>query len=795
MRKRTKYSSIAVVVAGAFAAIVVAGGRRPASRRVDPIVAEREHALKPRRRLRPPDPRTDHDSAGAGQTVISTNGQTPCPKRPGAPKFWEGAGEWNPCTGNLLMRMLGGLLVFNSERNSAIHPFHQTGGAPPGGYAGWGFKIGAWDQQLTPDDAGSPPASVTIADGEDGQDVYVLKPGSSNPFVYEDREDKHWTVTTRDQRTFYLETFEGVVLEYDTRPHGVLLTSITDKAGNKTTINLDAAADTISSVVDYLKRTWTFAYTGGNLTQITTPAPESLQYTLQYDPQGYDDLTNIELPSTAEGMHGYRFGYLDWQGNHSPYPMSLQAPGGLTTFDFFQDGALVNVFYLPLSQTTAMFHAEYNASARSNLVTFENPTANTPKSRLLFNGTYDQTGAPTQEFWVTSVTDDAGITSTVTRNARHEVTMLMDGFKQVWKYDYYPNAEDVKTQTDPTGKTTSLVWDAPGPVDGASSGQIASITDDATGLQKTFVWNHSASGFWYHTVDQIADAKVKLTFEKMPDLAGGAHAMRELVNGQLVHEVVIGARGDAVIEDDRLGSTERIGLDAFDQPSSIGLFSQGASVGQATVSLSPNGVLQSLGDVLGRSTKVGARDALLRVTRTALVLPGGEQDGTFGYAPDTSAPDGNAVTGSLSAHGVKRGWLRQKAAADGVDDCSDAVTVNGQTVSLGQTKVVVAGARVGCGTAPTPPTPPGDGGFSDAGLSSDAGWAVDAPPDVSLPEAGCAPPNGIACQVSALEQDGWCAYACTYEPAWLCQDPMNCSGTGLEEWNCPNPIPDPCPGF
>jgi hypothetical protein len=797
MRERVKPSSIAVVAFGALAAIIVAGGHASSPHGTDRIVAEWQPPPKPRRRPPPrtPDPRAEFASVGIGQTVINANAQTPCPKRPGPPKFWEGAGQWNPCNGNLLVRMLGGLLVFNSERNSAIHPFHSTGGAPAGGYAGWGFKIGGWDQQLTPDDSGSPPASVTIADGEDGQDVYVRKAGSSNPVVYEDKEDKHWTLTTLDQQTWLLKTFEGIVLEYDTRPHGILLTSITDKAGNKTTINLDPVADTMTTVVDYLSRTWSFAYTNGNLTQITTPAPESLKYTLQYDTQGYDDLTSIQLPSTAEGTHAYQIGYVDAQGNHSPFPMSLQGPEGLTTFDFFQDGALVNVFYLPLSQTTAMFHAQYGINAGSNLVTLESPTENTPQTRIVYNGTFDQSGDPTQEFWITSVTDDEGITSTVARNSRHEVTTLTDGFNQAWTYAYYPNAEDVQTATDPAGKTTSYVWNNPGPSDGASSGELATTTDDATGLKKNLTWNPATSGFWYHTVDQISDPKVTLALQKT-DLPSGAHAMREIVNGQLVQEVVLNARGDAVIETDGPGGSEKIGLDAYDQPSVVNFFAQGASIGRATVGLSPNGVFQSFTDVLGHSLKVGARDALLRVASTALILPGGEQDGTFGYASDTSDPDGNAVSGAVSAHGVQRGWLRQEASAAGVADCADAVVVNGQAIPVDRAKVVVAGARVGCGVAATPPPPPpSDAGLPDTGAPSDAGWALDAPPDVSLPEAGCTPPNGISCQVSELEQDGWCNYTCEYEPSWLCQDPMDCSGSGLEEWNCPDPILDPCPGF
>jgi hypothetical protein len=802
-----KRSSIA-----AFAALVVmvAFAAWPRARDRYEIVADWRHDAKPHHakpKPKPPeDKRTDHKSAGVGQTVLNTTGPTPCPKRPGPPKRWEGSGMWNACNGNLEMPFLGGLLVFNSERNSAIHPFHSTGGAPAGGYAGWGFKIGTWDQQLTLDDSNNPPSSVTIANGQDGQDVYVLKQGSSGPYLYEDKEDKHWTLTTLDRQTWFEKTFEGTVYEFDTRPHGILLTSITDKAGNKTAINLDPSADTITSVVDYLKRTWQFAYTNGNLTTITSPAPESLVFTLQYDTQGYDNLTFVQLPSTSGGMRGYRIGYVDWLGNHSPFPMSIQSPSGLMTFDFYNDGALVNVFYLQKSPKLATFHAEYNSNKGSNLVTFESPTANTPKTRIVYNATFDQgSGDPTQDFWITSTTTAKGISSSVVRNSRHEVTQATDGLKQVWNLKYWPNGEDLWTVTDPAGKVAVLTWKDAKATDGASSGEIESVEDLATNYIESFVWNQATSGVWYHTIDEIDDQAPNspmLSVQLKKTDPGGNHAVRQYVNNQFIGEVLLSPKADAVLERDDLGFSEKVVIDPnnFDQPSSMTFLAQGAQVGQAALSLSANGVLRSMTNVLGEKLDVMMRDGLLRPLETVLTLQSGSLDTTLAYGGDQGDTDGQAISESFSANGVQEGSLRQVAAAAGVDDCSNATLVNGQTIPLRKSKLVVAGARVACGAAPPPPPPPPppDGGAVDAGTDAgpmDSGWVVDAPDDVSLPEAGCPPPNGISCQLFALEEDGWCPYVCAYEPADLCQDPMNCSGSDLQEWNCPGSPIDPCPGF
>ncbi|HEX8792274.1 MAG TPA: hypothetical protein VF765_15070 [Polyangiaceae bacterium] len=788
--KRSSMALFATLGAVAFA--VVTPTRRRHHRPND-IVADWRQPPKRHRTAPPRKQWSDHPGPGVGQSLLNGDASTPCPKHPGPPKFWEGGSEWNPCTGNLLMHFLGGLLVFNSERNSAIHPFHQTGGAPPGGYAGWGFKIGTWDQQLTPDDAGNPPASVTIADGEDGQDEYVLKPGSSNPFVYEDKEDKHWSVTTFDQQTWDLETFEGTVYAFDKRSHGTLLTSITDKAGNETTIGLDPVTDTINTVVDYLGRKWTFAYSGGNLTQITTPAPESIKYTLGYDAQGFDDLTTIQLPTTAEGPHVYTLGYLDAEGTHSPYPMSIQSPSGLTTYDYFQDGALVNVFYVQLSQTTPTFHAQYNENPGSNLVTFEDPAQNSQQTRIVYDATFNpSSGNPTQEVWITSVTDERGIPTSYQRNARHEVTQLTDAFGKSWSYTYYANGEDLQTATDPDGKSFSYTWKPPGQTDGASSGELATVKDESTGIQETLAWNPATSGVWYHTVDSISDSKVTIALQKK-DLPDGRHSVRELVGNQLLEEVVLNKRADAVVEDDVAGSSEKITLDAFDHPQTMTELAQGVPIGNATVNLDAEGLFQNFTDLLGHTFKVGARDNLQRVTAAARVVPAGEEDGTYGYAADSSDPDWEPVTRTTTAHTIRYSDMEQKASAAGVQACARAVAINGQTESLGQQKLVVAGARVGCGSAPTPPPPPpppGDGGVHDAGggndggAPSDAGWTVDAPPDVE--DAGCPPPTeGIG--FCWLPGDGfayaWCGDGPGCEPACCLSD----GGSGCWGYASPDP--------
>src|SRR5262249_27479928 len=158
--------------------------------------------------------------------------------------------------------------------------------------------------------------------------------------------------------------------------------------------------DTVNTVVDYLNRTWTFGYAGGNLASITSPAPESIQITLQYD--SFDDLTYIQLPSAQGQPRGYKLGYTDSQGRHAPFPVSLSTPAGSMAFDFYQDGALVNVFYLEMNQAMPTFHAQYNQNAGSNLVTFESPTENSPQTRIVYNATFNQgSGDPTQDFWIT----------------------------------------------------------------------------------------------------------------------------------------------------------------------------------------------------------------------------------------------------------------------------------------------------------------------------------------------------------------------------------------------------------
>jgi YD repeat-containing protein len=796
---RDKSTALVAVLGVVTVAVVAVTPSRKGHHRKDEIVADWR---QPPKRHRTPPPRrhwVDHPGPGVGQNLLNADGETPCPKRPGPSKFWEGGGgEWNPCTGNLMMHFLGGLLVFNSERNSSyIHPFHQTGGAPPGGYAGWGFKIASWDQQLTPDDAGNPPASVAIADGDDGQDEYVLKAGSLKPFVYEDKEDKHWSLTTTDQRTWDLETFEGTTYEFTTRAHGILLTTITDKAGNKTTIDLDAATDTIDSVADYLGRKWTFTYTGGNLTQIVTPAPESIKYTLGYDTQGFDDLTTIQLPTTPEGPHVYTLGYLDAEGTHSPFPMSIQSPSGLTTYDYFQDGALVNVFYVQLSQTTPTFHAQYNQNSGSNLVTFEDPTQRSPQTRIVYDATFDQnSGNPTQDFWVTSATDARGITTAYARNGRNEVTLLTDGFGKTWTYQYYANGEDLQTVIDPAGKSVSYTWKAPGSMDGASSGEVATVKDNATGIQETLAWNQATSGVWYHTVDSISDPKITVKLVKN-DLADGRHAVREMVGNQLVEEVVLDKQADAIVEDDVPGASEQIALDAYDQPTTMKALAQGVQIGKATLSLDPEGLFQSFTDLLGHTANVGARDNLQRVTATARVVPAGEQDDTFAYADDPSDPDWGPTESTTKVHGHEFSNLTQESSALGTPACADAVAVDGTPIPIDEAKFAVAGVRVACGSAPTPPPPPpppGDGGtgMKDAGAgddaeSNDAGWTVDAPPDVA-PTTCPAPTEGIG--FCWDQGDGfasaWCGDGPGCEPACcLASGGSGCWGGGSPDPNYP----------
>jgi len=760
LRTRALLLVVAVFVITAFAC-----------NRDQPVIArhDTDHPLRkptPEPHPLPPTP----TRAGTGGNILPTNGPTPCRARPGVAWKWETTdffpADWNPCTGNLQITLAG--LIYNSELNSAAHPFHMTGSSPPGGPYGFFWNLPA-NWYITPD---APPLTSVVVTAGDGT-PYSFALASTNPNTYIDMQGATWTLTTADNITWVLTTLDGVQYTFKQRTFGILLTGITDKMGNALLIVNFNADDSIASTTDYLdqkgNRTTTYGYTGGRLSSMSIPTglamgvgPATYVVNFTYDPT-VNDLTGIQLPPAGPAPLQQR-NYAITYSQHFPICITLGVvPGQSWTYDWYQNGALVNMW----DTDGIQYHMQY-----SNIVSWEVPTVGSPQLRAL----YSTNTGDTRPF-VAMYQGIDGVIHNVTRavapNPNAYLVATQDTIPgQMGKTitlesrTLYPNGYDVNTVTDAQGAVTTYVWTSDGVTPSKSAANtgptpmVYSVTGPCPAMnpncaeQTTYKWNPAKLGDWrYHLLDSVSSPKTA-TYFQYADVMGTmppSHAIVTLASDMKTQEAKDVFDNQFTFRTDHfdgLGAHTQYIPDAYNNLKSVVDFAYFASpIGQPeTWSYTPTGILLSYADRDGSATQYTLFDELLRPTKWSATLPtakGGQlMSGNTTYdqpALDLGEPIHVDVTNAVTGESHRKD-MTYRCSSDHLASLTE---------DMQPTTVATWGLACNlCGAS-----------------------------------GGCPAPTSGVCQISASEWDGWCTSICQYAPA--CID-------GEDVWNetgCPGPNP------
>ncbi len=643
MRFRTGWvlPTSAIVAAGAWVASQAGEGapQEPVS-----IRADDQPRVTPKRVDDDAPTPPPHATQGTGGTIIATNANTPCFKHPGTPFPWETVSaiteilpNWNPCTGNYQIFLAGGL-TFNSELNNAAQPFHRTQNGPPSGPYGWNWNLGQ-NWYITEVTDPSPGAVVTAGDGTPFFFALVVNGATK---IYVDQQGQTWRLYY-DGTTWTVRTFDGTQLNFNARPSGILLSSVSDKAGNSTKINFNTD-DTIASVRDYLGRTITYTYVAGRLDTVTSPPPESLRLAFTYD--NNNNLVKQTLPPAADGTERAIFFKYN-AGSH--LPLSMTDGPQIWTFDWYFDGALVNAFMPNRDQ----YHAQYNANARSNLVTLENPTLNTPQLKATYNGTYDlNSNKPWTAYWVKVFTATDGVSVDFDRqNEFFMVTTYTDRQKQKWESRYFPGGFYEKYTQDPAGNITQFVWQpdqTPGVPDyllqTRTSPDGVTITNFKYYMPTTVDWT-------YHEPLSVADSMTLTKYDRK--IVGSNKVITVSVNGQNTAETVYNSRFTFLLEAHTEAGYIKNEPDAFDQLAKRTVFDiSGKPMAPAeTFSFSPNGLFQSFTNSLGRTEAIGKRDEMTRALSGSYTVGSSTLSGWTREFDKPGKDVGASIKGTVTAGG------------------------------------------------------------------------------------------------------------------------------------------------
>jgi RHS repeat-associated protein len=220
---------------------------------------------------------------------------------------------------------------------------------------------------------------------------------------------------------------------YHFNPQGFLI-DVTNALGEKTIYARDPATNQIVQVTDPLNRVSAFAYDSfGNLTSITKLAgtPNAITTTMTYDPV-FNKITSITNPLHQTVSMSY-----DPAGNLTS---GVDPLGHQTTFSYSPAGEL-------LSETDALGNKAQFKYANGNLVSVTDPLGNT------LTQTFDAVGR------LLSSTNPLGQTKTLSYDNMNRVTQLVNPAGAVTTFTYDANG-NLLSLIDPLGHPTTYTYDA-----------------------------------------------------------------------------------------------------------------------------------------------------------------------------------------------------------------------------------------------------------------------------------------------------------------------------------------------
>lgn len=428
------------------------------------------------------------------------------------------------------------------------------------------------------------------------------------------------------------------------------LTSMTDTAGRTITFESDTDSHiTTATLPD--GRTFSFAYTGGNLTEITDPNGGTRRFEYDdrhriikhWDPENimyleniYDDQDRVIEQVDASGSHMY----LTYNDGETVFRDNL----GNETRYFYDDLNRVTAVEDALGyQEAFVYDDEYNL------------TEYTDKRGHTWTYTYDDRGNRLAE------TDPLGHITTYTYNVTNDLTGMTDPLGRTTTFDYdgignlakitrpdgttieatYDNQGQMLTQTDPNGHTTRYEYDQHGNLTGVTDplGNVTEYEYDLTGRQTKMIdANGHTAEFGYDGNDNIVtitDPKGnESTFAydlndnlvRLVDRLGRVTTYQYDENLKLIAET--NPAGDATSYDydlmynliektDRQGNVTHYRYDALYQLTEV----EDALGGVRRTEYDPNGNMAGRIDELGRATHF-EYDDLNRLEQTTDALSG-----------------------------------------------------------------------------------------------------------------------------------------------------------------------------
>jgi RHS repeat-associated protein len=295
------------------------------------------------------------------------------------------------------------------------------------------------------------------------------------------------------------------------------LESVTDRNGNQTTLSYDEAGR-LKSITDPAERQIIFAYNGEGLVE---SAKDPMGRTVKYGYAG-KELTSVTLP--GEESLNWQFEY---DASHRMTSMT-DGRGGKTTNEYDKENRVISQTD-PAKRTRtfeyAPFHTRVTNKANGAVTDMWFTSNNEPFSITRGYGTADAT---TQTFsydeagHLLSETDGSGHTTTYTYDAAGDRTSITNPDKDETKWEYN-GTHDVISETTPNGETTTIKRDANGNPETisrpapeaktqtfsfahASNGDLKSMTDP---LERTWSYEYDSHGDRKATIDPEGD---KATF-------------------------------------------------------------------------------------------------------------------------------------------------------------------------------------------------------------------------------------------------------------------------------------------
>ena len=334
--------------------------------------------------------------------VVNVNGNEPCAWRAGIPYEWETVIDvqkelegdlldWNACTGNLQMSFAVGI-TYNSEEQNSV----------PGGLLGGPFGWFWRDESSSIIQPGTNSATLIDYDGTPFQFKKLSTSGGKT--YYEDQQLMPWNLVDDESGSssvWRLQFPDGTEREYTPQKYGIQITSFTNSQG-KQLWHYEFANGLPTAQIDYENQMlmqyqyYDSSSPSAGRVQYMTPI-WSKPFELFYDPVTYQDMYLIEDPVGLDCKFIYE----------SHIVVEKQCENEITTYVFFQDGALSNI----TEPTDEVVSVDYNHNGDgTTTVTFGSNWAD-PTASLAFTK-----ATSTVPPYVTTFTNGDGETESVERN-------------------------------------------------------------------------------------------------------------------------------------------------------------------------------------------------------------------------------------------------------------------------------------------------------------------------------------------------------------------------------------------